>query len=99
MPMGIIDRETVIKVANLARLQLTEEEIRIFSEQLEDILEFVNQMNEVNTENVEPFYLETEETPLREDKPGETLPVEEIEKNAPQFENGYFVVPRIFEVE
>ncbi len=97
--MGIIDRETVVKVANLARLQLTEEEIETFAKQLEDILEFVNQMNEVDTENVEPFYLETEQTPMREDIPGKTLPREEIEKNAPQFENGYFVVPRIFEVE
>jgi len=43
--------------------------------------------------------LEFEETPLREDTPGETLPKEEIEKNAPQFENGHFVVPRIFSTE
>jgi len=95
----MIDRETVLKVAELARLQLTEEEIEIYAKQLKDILEFVNTMNEVNTDNVEPFVLEFEETPLREDIPGETLPREEIEKNAPEFENGYFVVPRIFTTE
>ncbi len=95
----MIDRETVVKVANLARLELTEEEIELFSKQLADILEFVNQMNEVNTEGVEPFVLPFEETPMREDVRGETLKVEEIEKNAPEFESGFFVVPRIFETE
>ncbi len=95
----MIDRDTVLKVAELARLKLTEEEIELYSKQLKDILEFVNTMNEVNTDNVEPFVLEFEETPLREDTPGKTLPREEIEKNAPEFENGFFVVPRIFSTE
>jgi len=48
----MIDRETVLKVAELARLKLTEEEIELYSKQLKDILEFVNTMNEVNTDNV-----------------------------------------------
>ncbi len=95
----MIDRETVLKVAWLARLNLTEEEVELFSKQLADIIEFVNQMNEVDTEGVEPFVLDYGQTPLREDKPQSSLPREEIEKNAPQFENGYFVVPRIFETE
>ncbi len=95
----MIDKETVLKVAELARLQLTEEEIELFSEQLKDILDFVNTMNEVDTENVEPFVLESETTPMREDEVGPTLPRKEIEKNAPQFEDGYFVVPRIFTTE
>jgi len=95
----MIDKETVLKVAYLARLRLTEEEVELFSKQLGDILEFVNQMNEVNTEGVEPFVLDYGNTPVREDKPGKTLPREEIEKNAPEFENGYFVVPRVFETE
>ncbi len=95
----MIDRETVLKVAQLARLRLTEEEVELFSKQLADIIEFVNQMNEVDTEGVEPFVLDYGETPMREDIPGKTLPREEIEKNAPQFEEGYFVVPRIFETE
>ncbi len=95
----MIDKETVLKVAYLARLRLTEEEVELFSKQLGDILEFVNQMNEVNTEGVEPFVLDYGNTPVREDEPGKTLPREEIEKNAPEFENGYFVVPRVFETE
>ncbi len=86
-------------MANLARLELTEEETELFSKQLADIVQFVNQINEVDTSGVEPFVLDYGKTPMREDLPGKTLPREEIEKNAPEFENGYFVVPRIFETE
>ena len=95
----MIDRETVLKVAQLAKLELSEEEVELFSRQLADILNFVNQMNEVDTEGVEPFVLDYGQTPMREDIPQPSLPREEIEKNAPEFENGYFVVPRIFETE
>jgi aspartyl-tRNA(Asn)/glutamyl-tRNA(Gln) amidotransferase subunit C len=95
----MIDRETVLKVAQLAKLELSEEEVELFSRQLADILNFVNQMNEVDTEGVEPFVLDYGQTPMREDTPQPSLPKEEIEKNAPEFENGYFVVPRIFETE
>jgi aspartyl-tRNA(Asn)/glutamyl-tRNA(Gln) amidotransferase subunit C len=95
----MIDRETVLKVAQLAKLELSEEEVELFSRQLADILNFVNQMNEVDTEGVEPFVLDYGQTPMREDIPQPSLPKEEIEKNAPEFENGYFVVPRIFETE
>ena len=95
----MIDKETVLKVAQLAKLELSEEEVELFSRQLADILNFVNQMNEVDTEGVEPFVLDYGQTPMREDIPQPSLPREEIEKNAPEFENGYFVVPRIFETE
>ncbi|NPB04939.1 MAG: Asp-tRNA(Asn)/Glu-tRNA(Gln) amidotransferase subunit GatC [Aquificae bacterium] len=95
----MIDRETVIKVAELAKLELTEEEVELFARQLTAILDFVNKMNEVDTEGVDPFVPEVEETPMREDEPGPTLAREEVEKNAPEFENGYFVVPRIFSTE
>ena len=86
-------------MAQLAKLELSEEEVELFSRQLADILNFVNQMNEVDTEGVEPFVLDYGQTPMREDIPQPSLPREEIEKNAPEFENGYFVVPRIFETE
>jgi aspartyl-tRNA(Asn)/glutamyl-tRNA(Gln) amidotransferase subunit C len=95
----MIDRETVLKVAQLAKLELSDEEVELFSKQLADILNFVDQMKEVDTEGVPPFVLDYGETPMREDIPQPSLPKEEIEKNAPEFENGYFVVPRIFETE
>ena len=92
------DKETVLKVAKLARLELTEEEIELYTSQLTDILKFVEEISEVETEGVELFTLDLEETPMREDKVEESLPKEKLEINAPEFENGYFVVPRIFEI-
>jgi len=94
----MVDKEWVRRVAHLARLKLTEEEVEMFSRQLSDILSFVEQLGELDTEGVEPYIQGVEETPMREDKPGETLPQEEALKNAPERENGFFVVPRIVEV-
>lgn len=92
----MIDRNTVLNVAKLSKLELTEEEIEMFSKQLGDILKFVEKLNELDTENVEPFYeLINQKTPLREDIPKEGLTQKEALKNAPQKEDGFFVVPRV----
>jgi aspartyl-tRNA(Asn)/glutamyl-tRNA(Gln) amidotransferase subunit C len=92
----MIDRETVLNVAKLSRLELTEKEIELYSKQLGDILDFIEKLNELDTENVPPFYeLIDRETPMREDIPEESLPREEALKNAPQQERGFFVVPRV----
>ncbi|WP_457600281.1 Asp-tRNA(Asn)/Glu-tRNA(Gln) amidotransferase subunit GatC [Hydrogenivirga sp.] len=94
----MVDRNWVEKIALLARLKLTEEEVETFSRQLGDILSFVEQLGELDTSEVEPYIQNVEETPMREDKPGESLSQEEALKNAPERENGFFVVPRIVEV-
>jgi len=94
----MVDREWVLKIAHLARLKLTEEEIEVFSKQLGDILRFVQQLEELDTSQVEPYIQKSKETPMREDKTGKTLPQEEALMNAPERENGFFVVPRIVEV-
>lgn len=94
----MVDRDWVLRIANLARLKLTDEEVEVFSGQLGDILRFVQQLEELDTSGVEPYIQESEETPMREDKPGETLPQEDALMNAPERENGFFVVPRIVEV-
>ncbi len=92
----MIDRETVLNVAKLSKLELTEDEVKVFSKQLGDILKFIERLNELDTENVEPFYeLINQDTPLREDTPKESLSLEEALKNAPQKEDGFFVVPRV----
>ncbi len=94
----MVDREWVRKIAHLARLKLTEEEEELFSKQLGDILDFVEQLGELDTSEVEPYLQDIEETPMREDKPGESLSQEEALKNAPERDDGFFVVPRIVEV-
>lgn len=96
----MIDKETVINVAKLAKLNLTEEEIELFSKQLPEIIKFVEKLEELDTENILPFYeLIQQETPMRDDTPEKGLPREEALKNAPQEKDGFFVVPRVISAE
>jgi len=94
----MLSKEVVEKVAQLAKLKLTEEEKETLSKQLLDIIEFVNQLNQVDTEQIEGFENPPEGTFLREDVPQNPLPREKVLMNAPEKENGFFVVPRILEV-
>ncbi len=91
-----ISREEVLHVAHLARLEFSEEEVELFTTQLADILNYVAQLNELDTSNVEPTY---HAIPLsnvfREDEVRESFPVDEILANAPERENGFFVVPKV----
>ncbi len=96
----MIDRETVVKVAQLSKLKLTEEEVELFSKQLGDILNFIKKLEELDTEDILPFYeLNQQETPMRNDIPQEGLSNEEALSNAPQSEKGFFVVPRVVSAE
>ncbi len=94
----MVDVEKVKKVAHLARLELSKEEEERLGRQLVDIIEFVRQLSEVDTEGVEPFRMSTHGTPMREDIPQKGLSQEEALLNAPQRAEGFFVVPRIVEV-
>jgi aspartyl-tRNA(Asn)/glutamyl-tRNA(Gln) amidotransferase subunit C len=85
-------------VANLARLAITEEEAEKFTNQLDAIISFAEQLNELDTDHVEPTsHVLDIKNVMREDiaKPG--LPVEEVLRNAPDHENGQIRVPSIIE--
>ena len=85
-------------VANLARLAITEEEAEKLTNELDAIISFAEELNELDTENVEPTsHVLDMKNIFREDvaKPG--LPVEEVLKNAPDHENGQIKVPAIIE--
>jgi aspartyl-tRNA(Asn)/glutamyl-tRNA(Gln) amidotransferase subunit C len=96
--MSRISTDQVKHVANLARLAITEEEASRFTQQLDKIITYAEQLNEVDTENVEPtsHVLEIKNV-MREDvaKPG--LPNEEVLKNAPDHQDGQIKVPPIIE--
>ncbi|APH06467.1 Asp-tRNA(Asn)/Glu-tRNA(Gln) amidotransferase subunit GatC [Bacillus weihaiensis] len=96
--MSRISTDQVKHVANLARLAITEEEAELFSKQLDSIISFAEQLNEVDTENVKPttHVLEMKNI-MREDEPKKGLDNEEVLKNAPDQEDGYFRVPSILE--
>ena len=93
-----IDRERILRVAELARLELTEEEKAEFADQLSDIISYVEKINELDTESVEPTdHIVELANVLREDEVRESIDRSELEKIAPRFEDGHFVVPRIIE--
>ena len=79
-----------------ARLELTDEEKELYTKQLGDVLQYVNQMNEVDTSNIEPMSQVVDfVNVMREDKVVYEQTKEELMKNAPEQENGFFKVPKI----
>ena len=92
----MITIKDVEHVAKLARLELTEEEKEKFSKQLGDVLMYVEQMNEVDTSNVEPLSHVVDFCNVtREDVPNQEISKEALMSNAPDEENGFFKVPKI----
>ena len=93
-----IDRDLIIRVSELARLELSEEEMREFSKQLSEIVQYVEKINELNTDSVEPTdHIVELKNVFRSDKVGASLPVEFIKAIAPCFEEGHVVVPKVIE--
>ena len=86
------------KVARLARLELSREEKKIFENQLEQILTYMEQLNRLDTTGVEPT---SHAIPMvnvfREDEVKPSISREEVMEISPDQENGHFKVPRIIE--
>lgn len=96
-----ITEQEVRYVADLANLALSEEEIRRFRSDLDEILAHMDKLNELETSNVEPMaqvlYQAEETATLREDAERETFDNETALANAPLKGNAYFKVPRVIE--
>ncbi|MEO2082755.1 MAG: Asp-tRNA(Asn)/Glu-tRNA(Gln) amidotransferase subunit GatC [Desulfurobacteriaceae bacterium] len=91
-----LTREEVLHIAHLARIELKEEEVEKFREQLSEILTFVEKLNELNTEGIDPkFQVIPAENVMREDIPGMSLPREKVFTNAPETDGEYFIVPKV----
>ena len=98
--MARVTRDEVKHIANLARLQITEDETTEMQESLESILNFANQIDEANTEDVESTYHVLDlQNVLREDKAQEGIPQELALKNAKETEDGQFKVPSVMNGE
>ncbi|MBO9998179.1 MAG: Asp-tRNA(Asn)/Glu-tRNA(Gln) amidotransferase subunit GatC [Cyanobacteria bacterium SID2] len=94
--MTKLDREEVQKVAHLARLELTKSEEEAFSKQLNDILEYFEQLQELNTDNVQPTIHAIEmRNVMRTDKREDYPQRDEILQVAPEQEGEFFKVPKI----
>lgn len=93
-----IDTKTVQKVANLARLKITDETAEKLAPQLSNIIGFVEQLAEVNTDNIEPLASPVDiDLRLREDEITDGGVQKEVLANAPEELEGFFVVPKVVE--
>ncbi|AUS09846.1 Asp-tRNA(Asn)/Glu-tRNA(Gln) amidotransferase GatCAB subunit C [Laceyella sacchari] len=93
-----ISKEQVQKVAMLGRLKLSEEEAEQYTTQLNDILQFVEKLNELDTEAVEPTsHVLPMQNVLREDEVRPSLERDKALANAPEQQDGMFRVPAVFE--
>lgn len=92
----MISIKEVEHVALLGRLELTEEEKKLYSKQLSDILEHARKLQDLDTENVPPTaHVLPLQNVFREDRVGEHMPADKVLANAPDRQDDYFKVPRI----
>ncbi len=93
-----IDKDIVTKVSNLARIKINNDQLSTISNELESVIEWIDTLNEVNTDGVEPIAnVSGQKLPLREDKVTDGGYSEKILNNAPDKESGFFVVPKVVE--
>ena len=93
-----VDAATVRRIARLARIAVAEDEVEHLQGELNAMLAFVEQLSEVNVEGVEPM---TSVTPMamkkRRDVVTDGNDAEAVLKNAPQSDEGFYLVPKVIE--
>lgn len=93
-----IDNETVDKIAHLARLEYENEAKEQIKKDMNNMLGFIDKLNELDTSNVEPLiYMSDEVNVLREDEVIQEITQDEALKNAPKHDSDYFKVPKVIE--
>jgi aspartyl-tRNA(Asn)/glutamyl-tRNA(Gln) amidotransferase subunit C len=93
-----LDKETVKKVARLARIEMSDQELDVYGPQLNNIIGFIEQLAEVDTDNVEPLPSPVNiALHLREDVVNDGNITDSVLKNAPEEMEDFFVVPKVVE--
>jgi len=91
-----VSKEDVGKIAKLAKLKFFDEELENFTPQMNEILNYMDKLNELDTENVEPLSHPVEQINVfRDDKLKKSISTDEALKNAPSKDDQYFKVPKI----
>ena len=97
-PQGAVTADDVKKIARLSRLHVEEDRLRPIAEDLNGILAWIEQLNEVDVEGVEPMTSAVDmAAPMRKDEISDGGKRDDILKNAPKKDDGFFVVPRSVE--
>jgi aspartyl-tRNA(Asn)/glutamyl-tRNA(Gln) amidotransferase subunit C len=93
-----VDRPTVRRIARLARIAITDDEAKRLEQELSGILDWVAQLDEIDTSSVEPMTRVAAMTmKMRKDEVTDGFCADDILKNAPKVDDHYFVVPKIVE--
>ena len=92
------DKNSTLKLAKLARLSLNAEQLKSLEKDLTSIVSFIDQLKEINTEKIDPTSNSLDQDLiLREDVAENKLSNEDLLKNVPESELGFFVVPKVIE--
>ncbi|GAA4831133.1 Asp-tRNA(Asn)/Glu-tRNA(Gln) amidotransferase subunit GatC [Algivirga pacifica] len=93
-----VDKEIVEKMAHLSRLYFNEEDEGKMVKSMNDIVNWVAQLEQVDTEGVEPLtHMTEEENNWREDEKKHSISHEQALKNAPRKDSDYFRVPKVLD--
>ena len=93
-----IDKNKVKKVAKLSRIRLDENKLDLLSKDLASILNFVDQLNKLNTDKIEPLTSILEKTlEVRDDEVKDGKIRDQILKNSPEKNEEFFIVPKVIE--
>lgn len=93
-----LTRSEVLDIAHLARLEITEEELPVYADDLSGIIDLVNELQAVDTEGVAPMAHPLDMSQrLRDDEISESEQRDLYQKNAPQVKKGLYLVPKVIE--
>ena len=96
--MSNIDKATVAKIARLARIKIEDDKLEPLAGELTNILDWVEQLAEVNTDNIQPMASVVDaKLRWREDTVADGDKQDSVLKNAPSAEYGFFAVPKVIE--
>lgn len=91
-----VDRETVLRMAKLARLEITEAELEKMAGSLSQLVSYMDQLKGLDLKDVEPMLaVDTSARPLRPDVPVPGLGKEEVFRNAPEVNLDHFSIPKV----
>ena len=92
------DKKSLLKLGKLARISISDDKLNNLSKDLNSILEFVDQLKEIKTDQVDPTSNSlNQKLEVRDDKVDTKNSVEDVLENAPEKEMDFFVVPKVIE--
>ena len=93
-----INKEIITKLSSLSKLKFNQEEAELISEDLSKMVNFINQLNELETDGIEPLiHMNEEVNNWREDKLGDILDQEKALANSPVKDSTYFKLPKVLD--